>query len=293
MIPSWGADVQIAPRESRIQMRRVLPIIVVAIALVGCAPVEADPAEAGDDTAETTTTAEATTTSAASETTTTVADDEPEFELVARTPPEVFDTYASYYTFSVGVDSGTFDITGEGTWAGDAFECTMTMALGALKFSQSAAADPDQFWYDDGTGTGYRNVSVGPGSGQNVIDSCPASPLFWEDYLSPGLARPDGELVEYAGRQAIKVDLANWVEWSGNLGFIRQVRQELINEMTMWVDVETNVALGIYADVIADPQALGELGVPTDGNTDTITVIIELRIDRINDPTIAVELPTG
>lgn len=250
-----------------------MTLVAITVALTGCADIATDTTAAG--TSETTAAP--------------LASVETDFDTVIKTPPDVFQSYVSEYSMSVGVESGAVEIGGEGAWTGAAFECDMSLKIGKLELPpQSVAANADELWFNDGTG--YK-VST-PTQAENILASCPSSPQFWADYISPGIGHPDGERVEFSGRQATKVDLAKWIDFTGSLGMIPNVRRDLINEMWMWVDVETNVVLGVYADIATDPAAMAGFGVPNDG-AETVKVIIDLHIDRINDPAVTVDLPTG
>jgi hypothetical protein len=165
----------------------------------------------------------------------------------------------------------------------------MTMSVGGFGLSQGVVATEDAIWFDDGTG--YVESAVNSAT-ETVVASCPAAPQFWDDFVSAG-RRPLGQLEEFAGRPAIKVDLVSVVDFGGSLGVIPEVQDATINQMEMWVDEETNVVLGLYADVAVAPGSLGDLGIPGDEAADTVSVIMDLSIDRINDPAISITIPTA
>lgn len=308
-------------------MRRFTPLLAISFALAACGGAAVDSAAApatsapeppattvstsqpvettGAETAPVETTIAATTTTAAPVPTTTPATtdahavttttsgsapaEDARFETLAHTPPAVFDSYVSTMSVTMGFDDAVFGITGDGAWVNGSFECSMGMDIGGFAFSQSVVATPDAVWFDDGTG--FRE-SVLNTAATDVLASCPASPLFWEDFVNAGL-KPVGDVEEFAGRNAIKVDLTTILDFGGSLGVVPEVQDAVINAMDMWVDVETNAVLGLYADIAMDPSALDDLGVPGAGTGEAIVMTMDLRIDRINDPTIKIVAPTG
>ena len=269
-----------------IRMRRVAPLIALALALAACAGDTADPI------AETTTAVTETTEAPSTTTTTTEpaqALDTP-FETTAFTPPDVFETYVSELTMTIEMGDGQLEISGAGSWVGDAFECEVRMEIEGFGFTQAVVATPDTLWFDDGT-SGYVESTMNRAT-ETVVASCPASPLFWENFVSAG-TRPIGETEQYAGRPAIKVDLRSAIEIGSGLSVIPDVNEAIINQMDMWVDAETNVVLGIYADLEVAPGALGELGLPGEETSDNIAVTMDLQTDRINDQSVSVTIPNA
>ena len=277
-------------------MRRLIPFLALAIVLTGCAGSD-------DDAAPTTTESPATTTSAPTTTQppeTTVAATTPEttspagndataaFEPIPATPPAVFDSFTSSLVISMGFDDTAIEVNSEGSWTGEAFECTMTMGLGGIGLSQAVIATPDTLWFDGGAGFEESSLS---GPAQDVVSGCPASPLFWSDFAADDLGRAVGDTEEFAGRTAVKVDLTDLLDFADGVGVIPDLEDATINSMVMWIDEATNVVLGLYADIEIDPAAIGELGVPGSEAADAVAMIMDLRIDRIDDPTISIEPP--
>jgi hypothetical protein len=58
----------------------------------------------------------------------------------------------------------------------------------------------------------------------------------------------------------------------------------------MWVDEETNVVLGVYADIVIDSAALGDLGLGTEP-VDSVEMTMDLRVEQVNDPAVSIDLP--
>ena len=185
------------------------------------------------------------------------------------------------------VDDAVHEVTGDGAWGNGSFECSLTMKLGGLALSQGVVSTPDGVWFDDGTG--YRTSTL-DGPAVDVLGSCPASPLFWEDFVNAGL-EPTGEEVAYSGRSAIKVDLATIIDYGGSLGVVPEIEDAVINAFDMWVDAETNAVLGLYADVALDSSAIAEVPGATAG--EPVAMTMDISIDRVNDPAIAVVSPVG
>lgn len=273
-------------------MRWFAPPIVLTLALTACAGVAEDAESQTAPTATLAETVESTAITATSATPTTAEPDlslDSPFDTIAFTPPDAFETYVSALTMTIATGDGQLEISGAGSWVSDAFECAMTMEIEGFGFTQAVVATPDTLWFDDGT-SGYVESTMNRTT-ETVVASCPASPLFWENFVSAG-TRPIGEEEEYAGRPAIKVDLRSAIEIGGGLGVIPDINDATFNQMDLWVDAETNVVLGMYADLRVAPGTLGQLGLPGEGS-DPIAVTMDLQTDRINDPSVSVTIPSG
>ena len=284
-------------------MRRFIPFLVLAVALTACSGSDDDAAQSATTTtsaptttiAPTTTTEPATTTTTSPPTTSAPAttqapdsDTEAVFEPIPATPPAVFDSFTSTLVIGMGFDDTAIDVTSEGTWTSDAFECTMTMELGGLGLSQAVIATPETVWFD--SGAGFEESSLF-GPAQDVLAGCPASPLFWGDFAAGEFGRAVGDTEEFAGRTAVRLDLTDLLDFAGGVGVIPDLEDATINSMVMWVDEATNVVLGLYADIETDPASLGEFGVPGAEPAEPVAMLLDLQLDRIDDPTITVELP--
>jgi hypothetical protein len=193
-------------------------------------------------------------------------------------------------TIEIVLDEATVELTGEGIWTTDAFQCTLTTSLGGLALAQSVIATPETLWLD--SGTGYQPAALFDGGVQGVISSCPSYPLFWNDFTSTGLGRPIGEEVDIDGRTAIKADLTEALDVIGGFGLVDGLESATINRMVMWVDTETNVVLGLSADMELDAEFAAEFGA-TAGDTGPVSMLMKLRVERINDPTLSIDVPTG
>ena len=277
-------------------MRRLISFLALAVALTACSGSDSDSAQSTTQPAPTTTAAPTTTqppetTSAPTTTETTRApgnDQSAAFEPIPATPPAVFDSFVGELSVMMTLADTEFEVTSEGSWTTDAFECTMTIDLGGFGLSQAVIATPETLWLDNGTGFEESGLF---GPAQDVMSGCPASPLFWGDFAADEFGRAVGDTEDFSGRSAVKVDLTEVLGFAGGVGVIPDLEDAVINSMVMWIDEETNVVLGLFADIEVDPGALGDLGIPTEEPTGAVAMVMDLRVDRINDSTISVELP--
>jgi hypothetical protein len=189
---------------------------------------------------------------------------------------------------SMQLDDTEFEVTSEGSWTNDAFECTMTIDIGGLGLSQSVVATPDKLWLDAGAGFEESGLF---GPAQDVVSGCPASPLFWADFTAEDFGRATGDTEDFAGRSAVKVDLTELLGFAGGIGVVPDLEDATINSMVMWIDEEANVVLGLYADIEVDPAALGDIGIPTDDPTSGVAMVMDLQVAEVNSSAISVELP--
>lgn len=282
-------------------MRRVIPLVALLLAITACGgdedssaadetstPPETTATEAPTTTAAPTATAAPTTTAPEDTTTTGGTTGDSPFDVGEATPPAVFDSFVSTMVVTLGFDDQAMELSSDGAWTGDAFACNMSMGLGGLTLAQSVVVTTDTIWFDDGTG--FEEAAMNATT-ESVISSCGASPSFWDDFVNPGVDI-SGDTEQYAGRTAVKVDLQEIIELGGGFGMVPEVQDATINVMDMWIDQETNVVLGLYAEIAMDPENL-DLGLPGGEGADTVVMTMELELGRINDPTVSVEIPEG
>jgi hypothetical protein len=200
----------------------------------------------------------------------------------------VFDSFAAVLTIEMALEDVALNMSGEGTWVTDAFGCELTTGIGGLDLTQSLVATPETMWLD--SGSGYEPTPLFGGAAQEVMSMCPASPIFWRDFTSDGLGRPQGEVAEIDGRSAIKADLTEVVGQLGGFGGVPGLEEAEINEMVMWIDEETNVVLALNADLRLGEDFLQDIGAPADGTGD-VAMLMSFRVERVNDPSLAVPLP--
>ena len=112
----------------------------------------------------------------------------------------------------------------------------------------------------------------------------------WGDFAADDFGRAVGDTEDFAGRNAVRLDLTEMLDFAGGLGVIPDLEGAVINAMTMWVDKETNVVLGVFADVEIDAAALGDLGLGTEP-VESVAMTMDLRVEQVNDPAVSVELP--
>jgi hypothetical protein len=191
-------------------------------------------------------------------------------------------------TIEMAFDDVTLGMTGDGTWTTDGFECTVTTGLGGLEFAQSIVVTPETLWLDNGNG--YEPAPLFGGAAQEVMPMCPASPLFWADFTSDGLGQLVGDVETIAGREAIRTDLTEAVGLIGGFGMIPGFDDANVFEMVMWVDADTNVVLGLDADIELGGDFLAEIGAPGDPTT-SVDMVMSFRVDQINDPALAITIP--
>jgi hypothetical protein len=209
------------------------------------------------------------------------------FETIPGTPPAVFDSFASTLDVTMAIGETSIEMSGAGAWTGDAFECSLTMGIGGLGLSQSVVATQDRLWLDNGNGYAESGLF---GPAQDVLSGCPASPLFWGDFAAEDFGRAVGNAEDFAGRSAVRLDLTEMLDFAGGFGVIPDLEGAVINAMTMWVDEETNVVLGVFADIVIDSAALGDLGLGTEP-VDSVEMTMDLRVEQVNDPAVSIDLP--
>mgnify|MGYP001819891897 CR=1 FL=1 len=232
---------------------------------------------------------ETTTTTATTTTTTTTG--RPAFDPVPATPPAAFESFAAQLTMEMVLDDITLEMTGEGTWTTDAFECTITTGMGGLTIEQRLVATPETLWLDNGNG--FEPTPLVSGPAQEAMAMCPSSPLFWADFSAEELGgRPLGDEEEFAGRAAVKTDLTEVIGAVGSVGPMPGFEDATVNEIAMWVDTETNVVLGLEADIEIGGDFLGEIGAAADTGGD-VALLMTFQIDQVNDPSLSVVPPEG
>jgi hypothetical protein len=279
-------------------MRRLILIMSLALLLAACSGSGSDTTTTAETTtlAPTTTTTVAPTTTTTTTTTTTVAPtttatttttteapaEDLAFEPAAGTPPDVFDSFVA--TMSITMESTDLNVeaTAEGTWTTDAFQCTLSSGMGGLTFSESVIGTPQTLWYDQGSGYEESNLlDEGP---QNIMSSCPTSPVFWTSFTTDELGNITGDETTYNGRDAYKADLRDMMDALGGLG-LSEFEGGDISEMTVWIDVETNAIIGLEAQIAMPAELLGG------ASGDSINLNMQFSLDQFNDPSLTIDLP--
>ncbi len=268
-------------------MRRFALLIFMVLAVTACS----------GDTADTTTTTEPTTTTDTSapttiqaSTTTTTAPDRTtvpeEFVTTEGTPPDVFESFAGEMTMSMALGEVTIDLTSTGIWTDDAFSCVASSGLGGISFEETVVATISQLWIDSGNGFDESNLFAP--TAQEIMGSCPTSPLFWAGFGGEEFGTITGEEDLIDGRPAVKADLAGLIKELGGLGIMGGFEGATINDLIMWFDVETNAIIAMNADMEMSDEMMSEFG--ADG-TGPIGILMRFELTQINDPSLVVELP--
>ena len=152
--------------------------------------------------------------------------------------------------------------------------------------SESIVATPDQLWVD--SGNGYEPSDLFAASAQEIMSSCPTSTLFWSSFTTDDFGYIDGEQETIAGRTAIRADLTELLDGLGGMGLLAGFEGATINEMTLWVDAETNTVLAMSTDMEMSGELMSEFG--ADG-TGPVSIVMAFELSQINDPSLMVELP--
>ena len=281
-------------------MRRLALVFSMLLVLAACSdggeatdtttpPVESISAAEKTTTTSATTTEPATTTtnadtlSSTADTTADVPAAELAFETSQGTPPDEFDSFTATMSLTFEIEETPITVVADGTWIGDAFECTLSSEFGGLTFSESIIATPETLWYDQGNG--YDESSLLSGSVSELVASCPAAPLFWQDFGSDDFSGLSGDVIDYNGRSAYQADFTEVLGALGGLG-LTGVSSDMIEDMQVWIDEETTTIIGLYTE-LAVPASMLE-GADAEGST---TMIMEFSLDNFNDPGLSIELP--
>jgi len=282
-------------------MRR--SVIIIALLLAACSgdgtATERSAPAAEDDVTTTTTQPETTEPAPTTTTTTTTTVTETSlaetnsnvaeadaFPTLVGTPPDEFDSFAATMTMSMGLAELAIDVTADGIWTDDAFSCTVSSELGGITFSESIIATPEQLWVD--SGNGYEPSDLFAPTAQDIMSSCPTSTLFWSSFTTDEFGYIDGEEETIAGRTAIRADLTELLEGLGGMGLLAGFEGATINEMTLWVDAESNAVLAMTTDMEMSGELMGEFG--ADG-TGPVSIVMAFELSQINDPGLVVQLP--
>jgi len=230
-------------------------------------------------------------TSAAVATTSTEAAPAPTaFETTAGTPTGAFDSFTASMKLTMTRGDTTIEAGGTGTWTTDAFTCTVTASIGGVKLEQRLVGTPAQLWVD--AGFGFQRSNAFAPEARGLLPSCPAAPTFWQTFGASGSAPVAGEPDTVGGRAAIRTDLTDARGTLDGLGLVPRLDGATVDELTMWVDRETNVVLELTATMEVSPEILQSAGEPVLGAGEgPVRVTIELQVDNVNDPDLTVEIP--
>ena len=189
-------------------------------------------------------------------------------------------------TMTMGLDDLAIDVTAEGIWTDAAFTCTVSSGMGGFTFSESIIATPEQLWLD--SGNGYEPTDLFAATAQDLMSSCPTSTLFWSNFTTDEMGAIGGDEELLNGRAAVRADFGELIEGFGGLGVLSGFEGADINEMTMWVDTETNTVIAMVADIAMSAELMGEFGAE---GTGPVTILMKFELSQFNDPSLSVELP--
>ncbi len=272
--------------------RRFIALAAMGLLAAGCS----GGASETTTTAATTTTTSTTTTSATTTTTTTTPAPpstngavEP-LATTPGTPPAELDAYSA--TMEMGFDLGelAMDISTEGVWTTDAFSCTASTDMFGLGVEEHVIATSSQVWVD--SGFGYQPSSLDDPNVASVIQSCPASPGFWERFSLPaGLDSATSERDEVNGIPARRIDLQEAVEGFSGLGLVPGLEGITLDTFTAWISDEGYlVALDMSATI--DEAALADMGLPPEIDVNgSAGMTMRFELADLNDPDLMVEIP--
>lgn len=270
-------------------MRRTALILSIGLLLAACSGTDgATDTTAGAELEPIPKTTATTATTTTTTTTTTIAESgAPSFETVTGTPPDVFDSFFSTMSITMELDDVTFSLTADGVWDSGSFECTVVTDVGGFGVEQGIVATTETLWLD--SGNGYEESGLFEAGVQDIMSTCPTSPLFWAPYASAEIGSVTGEDATIDGRPATKADITDMVGLAGGLGLVDGFEDANVNEMAMWFDKETGVALALIADIGLPEDALEDLGAAAGGGA--LGMVMEFSVEQVNDPSLTVETP--
>jgi hypothetical protein len=272
--------------------RRILVFAAVGVLAAGCS---GDASETTTTTTAATTTTTSTTTTGATTTTTTSAPPsttgavEP-LATTPGTPPAELDAYSATLEMSVDLGELAMDISTEGVWTSEAFSCTASTDMFGLGVEEHVVATSSQVWVD--SGFGFQPSSLDDPNVASVIQSCPASPGFWERFALPaGLDSATSERDEVNGIPARRIDLQEAVEGFSGLGLVPGLEGITLDTFTAWIsDDGYLVALDMSATV--DEATLTDIGLPPELDVNgSAGMTMRFELADLNDPDLIVEIP--
>ncbi|MCP3996473.1 MAG: hypothetical protein GY722_15665, partial [bacterium] len=172
----------------------------------------------------------------------------------------------------------------EGVWTRDAYRCDLSTGIGGLKTPQSFIATPETMWMD--LGSGYEETGRSGGSVQELTSSCPSSPSFWEAFVQADFDATIGEPEVFQGRQAAKIDIASLPGDMDDMAALAGFDGADIDHLIIWLDIETEVFLGMIAEMTLSEELMAEAG-----DTGEVTIVMDFSLSQVNDPALVVELP--
>ncbi|MFW2383674.1 MAG: hypothetical protein ACN4GZ_18125 [Acidimicrobiales bacterium] len=211
----------------------------------------------------------------------------PTFDTVPGTPPAEFDSFHATIAVSMDFDGAALEVTGEGVWDNGSFDCSVESGVGGFGFTQAIIATPETLWFD--AGNGYEESGLFAMGVQEAMSTCPTSPLFWTDFGTEDAGKITGEETVRNGRPTIKTDITKLMGLGG-LGMVQGFEGATVNEMVMWVDVETNTAVAVLADVELSAELLASQA-GEDLGTGSMKMVMEFGVDQINDSSLSVSTP--
>ena len=270
-------------------MRRTALTLAIFLLIAACGGTTAETTVASDTT--TTTLADKTTTTESvvvDETTTTAGGAPLSFDIAEGTPHAVFDSFQSSLTMAMDFAGVEIELTSTGVWVDGSFDCLVTTDMSGFGFEQGLIATPETLWFD--AGNGYEESALFGSGAQEVMASCPTSPMFWAEFTAAETAGFTGEKTTIDGREVYRADLTELLGLAGGLGVAGDLEGATINEMAMWIDIETGAPLRVVADMELPEDFMGALDESAEATGD-LKLVMEVSVERIDDPTLTVRTP--
>lgn len=268
-------------------MRRIALVLLVTLLLTACGGPSSNTVVAADTVTTTVAEKPTTTTSEATGSAPTTAAPV-SFDIAAGTPPAVFDSFQSALTMTMEFGGVAIELTSSGVWVDGAFDCILGTDMGGFGFEQGLIATPNTLWFDDGNG--YEESGLFNSGAQEVMASCPTSPMFWAEFSTTDTAGLKGEKTTIDGREVYRADLTQLLGLAGGLGMAGDLDGAVINEMAIWIDIETGAPLRVVADMELPEDFVADLDEGAEF-TGGMKMQMEVAVTNINDSTLAVATP--
>jgi hypothetical protein len=208
-------------------------------------------------------------------------------------PSDVLETFRYAFEVAIETEGGGFTLATEGGFAApDAFTCSLSGSFGGIRYTEELVVVGEDAWLD--VGDGYQATSLDDPDVEADLDLCPASEVFWEDFVDFIDGEFEGVAETRNGVTSTRYAVGEAAQTLETLGFLLADLEGItIDVFDVWLADDGGWPVAVDVDMTADAQAQAEaFGGSFEAEAgQQARVLMRVDITDVNDPAIQVEPP--
>ncbi len=206
-------------------------------------------------------------------------------------PPTVLDSFRFSSTITADFGGNGFELSAEGAFEGrDRLSCTLNISIAGLEIVQRIIIVGEDGWLHEGRG--FQTFASTDPEIVDDLDTCPGSPLFWEDFDFSDLGAVRGEPETKNGVASRHISLDDLLGAAPAFGFSpEELAAVTVHAADVWVARDGGWPLSLHMDFEAPPDFFGGDFPFQLRPGRTVRATLTVNITDVNDPSISVEPP--